>query len=386
MKVREICHSITDGSHNPPQGVEESKYLMLSSKNIFDDEITVDDPRFLTEEAFQQEDKRTMIVPGDVLLTIVGTVGRTAVVSDDMPRFTLQRSVAVLHPRREICTSRYLMYALQSRRAHIEKTARGVAQKGIYLGEVGDIDLPIPVLEQQGSIVGILDKVGRLVQTRQRQLRALDTLIKARFVEMFGDPLSGTDKWPIHTVGDVAESIDPQPSHRTPPVDEAGIPYVSIKDCDYKTGVIDFENARKVGRNVLEEHLQRYEVHDGDFIIGKIGTIGNPIFVPARKDYTLSANIVLIQPDKKKVSPYFLKYSFMSAYMDRQFEEAKNSTSQAAFGIQKVRAIKVMNPSIDIQYQFEAFAKQVDKSKVVVQKALDEAQLLFDSLMQKYFG
>ena len=76
----------------------------------------------------------------------------------------------------------------------------------------------------------------------------------------------------------------------------------------------------------------------------------------------------------------------MSAYMDRQFEEAKNSTSQAAFGIQKVRQIKIMNPDLAEQYMFEEFCKQIDKSKSVIQKSLDETQLLFDSLMQEYFG
>ena len=180
--------------------------------------------------------------------------------------------------------------------------------------------------------------------------------------------------------------VDPQPSHRTPPVEENGVPYVSIKDCDYKTGKIDFKGARKVSRKVLEEHLNRYTLHEGDFVIGKIGTIGNPVFVPARDDYTLSANVVLVQPDREVVSPYFLKFSFESDFVERQFVEAKNSTSQAAFGIQKVRTVEVMNPDLDVQKRFEKFVIQVDKSKVEVQKALDKAQLLFDSLMQEYFG
>ena len=278
----------------------------------------------------------------------------------------------------------YLCYVVKY--MHLEKYFSGATIPHIYFRDYKKEEFNLDNLDRQQEIVSTLEKVETIIDARKEELSKLDELVKARFVEMFGDPLAGSAKWPIHTVGDVANSVDPQPSHRTPPIDESGIPYVSIKDCDYKTGNIDFDNARKVGKNVLEEHLQRYELHDGDFIIGKIGTIGNPIFVPARKDYTLSANIVLIQPDNEKVSPYFLKYSFMSAYMDRQFEEAKNSTSQAAFGIQKVRTIKVMDPPIAFQYQFEAFAKQVDKSKVAVQKALDEAQLLFDSLMQQYFG
>ncbi len=185
---------------------------------------------------------------------------------------------------------------------------------------------------------------------------------------MFGDASNGNSKWPIHKVGDVADSVDPQPSHRTPPIDLDGVPYVSIKDCNYKTGKIDFDNARKVSRKVLEEHINRYTLHDGDFIIGKIGTIGNPIFVPSKQNYTLSANIVLVQPDINKVNPIFLQQSFCSTFIERQFESSKNSTSQAAFGIQKVREIKVMNPPINIQKEFADFVQQTDKSKYAVEQ------------------
>ena len=228
-------------------------------------------------------------------------------------------------------------------------------------------EYPVPVMDRkkQDEIVNVLNKCKFVVDSRQKELLELDDLIKARFVEMFGNPLDGTAKYPIHQVGEIANSVDPQPSHRTPPIDEDGIPYVSIKDCDYKTGKIDFEGARKVSRKVLEEHLNRYTLHDGDFVIGKIGTIGNPVFVPARDDYTLSANVILVQPNSKLVSPYFLKYSFESDFVERQFAEAKNSTSQAAFGIQKVRTVEVMNPDLSVQMGFEDFVKQVDKSKSV---------------------
>lgn len=95
MRIKDICSGVTDGSHNPPQGLENSDYLMLSSKNVFDDKITFDSPRYLSQIDFEQESKRTRIKSGDVLLTIVGTVGRAAVVGENMPQFTLQRSVAV---------------------------------------------------------------------------------------------------------------------------------------------------------------------------------------------------------------------------------------------------------------------------------------------------
>ena len=255
----------------------------------------------------------------------------------------------------------YLYYCLKH--YNFNNVISGSAQPQITRQGMEKIYVTIGSHNEQMDIVDKLKKVENVIGLRKRELKQLDTLVKSRFAEMFGNPLNGTAKYPIHQVGEVANSVDPQPSHRTPPVEEDGVPYVSIKDCDYKTGKIDFEGARKVSPKVLEEHLNRYTLHEGDFVIGKIGTIGNPVFIPARDDYTLSANIVLVQPNRELVSPYFLKYSFESDFVERQFAEAKNSTSQAAFGIQKVRTVKVMNPDLDVQNKFENFVQQVDKSK-----------------------
>lgn len=283
---------------------------------------------------------------------------------------------------------RYFMYYLKSQhfKGQLFRYITGSAQLNYGPSHLKKMVMPLIDLVKQDEIIACMDKIQSIIEMRQQELDELDNLVKARFVEMFGEPLEGTAKYPIHQVGEIANLVDPQPSHRTPPIDEDGIPYVSIKDCDYKTGKINFESARKVSRKVLEEHLNRYTLHDGDFVIGKIGTIGNPVFVPVSDDYTLSANVILVQPNSELVSPYFLKFSFESDYIKRQFIEAKNSTSQAAFGIQKVRMINVMNPDLSVQREFEAFAKQIDKSKVAIQKSLDETQILFDSLMQKYFG
>ena len=280
----------------------------------------------------------------------------------------------------------YIRFAMSKALKEIERKTAFVTVKHLSAKELNKLELDVPKLSEQDRIADTLNRLEKVIEARQEELDKLDDLIKARFVEMFGNPLDETAKYPIHQVRKIANLVDPQPSHRTPPIDEDGIPYVSIKDCDYKTGKIDFEGARKVSRKVLEEHLNRYTLQDGDFVIGKIGTIGNPVFVPVRDDYTLSANVVLVQPNSELVSPYFLKYSFESDFVERQFAEAKKSTSQAAFGIQKVRTIEVMNPDLSVQRGFEDFVKQVDKSKVAVQKALDETQMLFDSLMQKYFA
>ena len=302
--------------------------------------------------------KRIEINDGDVLISWSASLG---VYVWNRGRALLNQHIFKVEFDKVNIDKSYFVYAVRQKLAEMAMKTHGATMKHIVKKDFEETLIPYPSQKKQIEIGTNLDKIANIIAARKQQLELLDELVKARFVEMFGEPLEGTAKYPIHQVGEIANLVDPQPSHRTPPIDEDGIPYVSIKDCDYKTGKINFESARKVSRKVLEEHLNRYTLHDGDFVIGKIGTIGNPVFVPVSDDYTLSANVILVQPNSELVSPYFLKFSFESDYIKRQFIEAKNSTSQAAFGIQKVRMINVMNPDLSVQREFEAFAKQIDK-------------------------
>ena len=410
MRLEDICKVFTDGDWIESKDQSDEGIRLVQTGNIGEGKFLEkgDRAKYISEKTFDSL-KCTEIFPGDILVSrLPEPVGRACIIPEKEERMITAVDCTICRPDENMILKEYLCYFMQSEAYYtrLMNNVTGTTRKRISRKNLGNVELDIPDKETQAAVVKNLDILSRIIDgrkeeldkldeliktrsiidSRQHEIDLLDELIKARFVELFGDPLDGTAKYPIHQVGDVAEAVDPQPSHRTPPVEEGGIPYVSIKDCDSKTGMIDFEGARKVSRKVLKEHLDRYTLHEGDFVIGKIGTIGNPIFVPARNDYTLSANVVLVQPNTELVSAYYLKYAFESAFVERQFSEAKNSTSQAAFGIQKVRTIEVMNPDIEIQRGFESFAKQVDKSKVAVQTALDETQTLFDSLMQEYFG
>lgn len=181
-RLGEVCTLITDGSHNPPTGTNNSDFYMLSSKNIMDDEITFDEPRYLTREQFEFENKRTNISAGDVLMTIVGTVGRVAVVNENMPSICLQRSVAVLKPNKEVINNRFLMYQLQSMRDYLTNESRGVAQKGIYLKQLSQLQIVVPEKQKQEEIVCVLDKINKLISSNKEQVKKLDELIKSRFL------------------------------------------------------------------------------------------------------------------------------------------------------------------------------------------------------------
>ena len=380
MKIKDICTSVTDGSHNPPQGIEKSEYMMLSSKNIFDDEITFDEPRFLSEKDFEREHKRTQIAVGDVLLTIVGTVGRTAVVDEDMPAFALQRSVAVLHPKNDICLPRFLMYALRGKRTYIENRAKGVAQKGIYLKEVSDIDIYIPDISNQEIIINKLDKVNTIIKLRQEELLALDNLIKARFVEMFGDPVSNSYGFPEATLPELGELGRGVSKHR-PRNDSKllGGDYPLIQTGDVANAGLYITS---YGGTYSELGLKQSKMwNKGTLCITIAANIAKTAILEF--DACFPDNVVGFIANEK-TNNIFIHYwfSFFQAILESQAPES----AQKNINLKILSELKVIVPKKEKQDEFVEFIEQVYKSKVAVQKALDETQMLFDSLMQEYFN
>jgi type I restriction enzyme S subunit len=156
-ELGELCTFITDGSHNPPKGIEKSEYLMLSSRDINNGELTFDKPRYLSKKDFDSENKRTDLQIDDVLLTTVGTIGRTAIYAGVPKNVTFQRSVSVLRPNKLKISSKFLMYFLDSITDLLNREARGVAQQGIYLNQVRKLEIPVPSLEEQLFLVELLD-------------------------------------------------------------------------------------------------------------------------------------------------------------------------------------------------------------------------------------
>lgn len=181
----DLCRHITDGSHNPPQSIDVSDYLMLSSKNIVDGTISLDSPRYLSYADFFNENKRTQVTPGDVLMTIVGTVGRTAVVPNDFPSITLQRSVAVLKPKDGI-NSIFLSKMLDMMSSEIEMSAHGVAQKGIYLSQVKNLRVIKPSNKLQERFAAFVSQVDKSKFAIQKAIDKLELLKASLMQEYFG--------------------------------------------------------------------------------------------------------------------------------------------------------------------------------------------------------
>lgn len=171
-----ICHKVTDGSHNPPKK-QETGMPMLSAVNIADRKINFEQYRQITPSDFAMEDKRTSVEPGNVLVTIVGTIGRTAVVPKEFPKITLQRSVAVLKPAE--VDSAFLAYQIESAgpQSFMSKNAKGTAQKGIYLRTLNRMPVMLAPLPEQQRIVEKIETLFAELDKGEEALRSVQKLI-----------------------------------------------------------------------------------------------------------------------------------------------------------------------------------------------------------------
>ena len=183
-KLSSICVSISDGSHNPPKGGKKSDYLMLSSKNIKDGVLSLEEPRYLSKDEFSLENKRTNVKKGDILLTIVGTIGRCCLF-DSSKNIVFQRSVAILKPN-DTTNNLFLMYQMIMLRMVFENEAKGVAQKGIYLKQLGNIMVIVPPKGLQDSFAQKIQAIESQKESINRSLAEIQKLFDYTMDNYFG--------------------------------------------------------------------------------------------------------------------------------------------------------------------------------------------------------
>ena len=361
-RLGDVCAKITDGSHNPPQGISCSEYLMLSSKNIYDDDISFDDPRYLSKENYETENKRTQISAGDILLTIVGTVGRAAVVSKTEKKICLQRSVAVIKPKQELIDSRFLMYQLQSMRTHLEQEARGVAQKGIYLRQVENLQIKVPSRGEQLQVVSNLDQISELISLRKQQLAKLDELVKARFVELFGDK-----GHPEDTLLNLCNIIDYR--GKTPEKVEHGLPFITAKNV--RMHQMNLEPREYISKATYDKVMVRGFPKEGDVVFTTEAPLGNVCRIPHfDTEFYIGQRIVTMQTEK--LEPIYLEYALSSDDFKMKYMGKSSGSTVTGIRVRLLEQLTIPVPPIDIQTQFATFVKQTDKSKLVIQESLAE--------------
>ena len=237
--------------------------------------------------------------------------------------------------------------------------------------------VPLPCLEEQKMVIDRIHRARLVIENRKEQMNKLDDLIKARFVEMFGNEKK------LMTMNEVCAIIT-DGTHQPPKFSDAGIPFIFVSNI---TGdKITYDAEKFIDQDTYDVLIKRTPIEIGDILLSTVGSYGHPAVVKTDKRFLFQRHIAYLKPKKELVDSDYLHGAILSPDAQRQIEEGVKGIAQKTLNLSEIKKMKIPVPSLDRQKEFAVFVLQVDKSKAVIQKSLEEAQLLFDSLMQQYFG
>ena len=379
--LNDICLVITDGSHYSPED-EGVGYPMLSVKDMGESDFDFSKCKYIGEEAFHK-----LMTNGckpevnDVVVAKDGSYLKTAFTIREDRDLVLLSSIAILRPKLEIVLPDYLSYFLKAPSVYRTVSLNyisGTALKRVILKGIKKIPIELPTLEKQQDRVMLLDMLCGIIQKRRYQLYQFDKLIRARFVEMFGDFKINSMGWPIVGFEEIA-TID---GNMTTDYEKyADYPHIGIDSIEKETGLL------KGYRTVAEDGVisGKYVFTPAHIIYSKIRPNLNKVALPDFEGLC-SADAYPILPIEGKCNRVFLAYDMRSTFFLDYILQFCNRTNLPKVNRKEVAGFKTPLPPLELQNEFADFVCQVDKSKAQVQKSLNETQLLFDSLMQKYFG
>lgn len=420
-RLSDIARKITDGTHNPPPNSHTGKQV-ISAKNIKNGKIDFSlSDRFVTETQFAKEDKRTHIRRGDVLLTIVGSLGNAAVVETDK-LFTTQRSVAVIDSD---LLSKYLYYSLISGmfQKQVFDNAKGTSQKGIYLKKLSELLLPIPPLEEQKRIVAKIEKLMPLVDEYAESYNRLQKIdnefedklkqsvlqyamegklvkqdpsdepaselikkIKNEKAELIKEgkikkskklpvitddekPFDIPDSWEWIRLGDYAEKITDEVASGSFAAIRDNVRKYKTENYAIMVKTADFANHFSKNLTYTDEHgynfLNNSNLFGGELILSNIGSIGKCFIVPKlNRPMTLAPNSImtkLIDPKLNKFLYYFIK----SPIGNFELLQIASGTTMKKFNKTNLKGILIPIPPLNEQkrivFEIEKIVNSIDK-------------------------
>ena len=323
--------------------------------------------------------KKYEVLPGDVLISWSASLG--VYVWTGEKAVLNQHIFKVVFDKCEINKS-FFVYQVQNILEKAETSAHGATMKHLTKPVFDDLPFYLPPLEEQHRIAELLDKVSDLIAKRRAQLDKLDLLVKARFVEMFGDIILNPHGWGKDFLGTVCDVRDG--THESPQYYDAGYPLVTSKNVT--GGKIDLINCPLICETDYYKINERSKVDIGDIIMPMIGTVGKPVIVSVEPKFAIK-NMLLIKfrPNSKVLNTYILAL-FQSGYFDKAILSNIRGGTQKFISLGDIRKLKILVPPIELQDEFAIFVKWINKSKLPVQQAIDKLVTLKKALMQRYFG
>lgn len=318
--------------------------LTKTSKYIFETK------EYLSKSAIK--DSGIKVIPANtVVMSFKLSIGKTAITKEDM--YSNEAIMAFKDKHVINIIPEYIFYLFKYKNWE-ECSNKAVMGKTLNKATLSEIEVEICSIEKQRQIVNILDKIMSAVDGRKQELQLLDELIKARFVEMFGDctnMISLSDLCLIITDG----------THQSPKFQHEGIPFILVSNLSKNT--VTYDTDKFISAETYKELYKRTPIEIGDILLSTVGSYGHPAVVVEDRKFLFQRHIAYLKPKSDILNSYYMHGALLSPGCQRQIEEKVKGIAQKTLNLSEIRKIRIPVPSLDLQKQYADFVHQVNKSK-----------------------
>ena len=336
----------------------------------------------IEEYTYKERPSRADLVgkDGDILFAKMAETKKTIIIDKKTENYLFSTGFFAIRPRNGVITTKCLYYLLNSKTFLSQKdiNSSGATQKAITNTGLEKINVNIPLLSKQDSLVKQFDLLTNIINNFHKQLEKYDTLIKSRFIEMFGDLVKNTKNWKIKNFTKCAE-ID---TNMVKDFEKyADYPHIGIDSIEKETGILSGYRTVKEDNVISGKYLFTPE----HIIYSKIRPNLNKVAMP-NFEGLCSADAYPILVKKNIATREYITYVMRSDFFVSYILAFSRRANMPKVNKEQVESFDLPVPPLDLQNQFASFVQQIDKSKFAVQKSLEKAETLYKSLMQEYFG
>lgn len=318
---------------------------------------------------------------GDILISVRAPVGTMNIATSEC---CIGRGLAAIKVDEDACDSNYFWFALESKISELNNKGSGSTFKAISKSILEETEIPLPELEEQRKIAKILTGIENISFARQQQLAKLDELVKARFVEMFGDIIHNDKNWEKYHFSDITSSRLGKMLDAKQQTGKHPFPYLANANVQWFR--FETDNLNRMDFNETEQ--VEFSLKDGDLLVCEGGEIGRcAVWHDQVQPCYFQKALHRVRCNQETIVPDYLAWWFKFNCENNGFAAIEGAKATIAhLPGAKLKQLLVVVPSIELQYRFVDFIEQTDMVKVSVQKSLEQLETLKKALMQKYFG
>lgn len=391
VMLNEVCELITDGSHFSPKDIGEG-FPMLSVKDMGERDFSFSSCKHISKMDYDILVKSgCKPQKGDVLVAKDGSYFKYAFQICEDREIVILSSIAILRPKADVLDAGYLREFLMADSTYSTVSLNyisGTALKRVILQGIKKIQIPLPPLEEQRRIAALLDKVSDLIAKRRAQLDKLALLIKARFIEMFGDPVLNQMKWPeqpLENAADIVSGITK--GRKTKETELIEVPYMAVSNV--KDGYIDWTTVKTILATKAE--IKQYHLLPDDVLMTEGGDpdkLGRGAIIQKPLENCIHQNHIF----RVRLNENILLPSYFAEFLQHQKAKqyflrcAKQTTGIASINMRQLKGLPTLVPPLDMQSEFKGYIEKVERSRYSISCSLEKLETLKKTLMQQYFG